>query len=63
MLVMAAVGIVLTLAAGDSLARTLAAVVSSALGAAMTVYMSAVLAAVHRQLAGPSNEAVGETFV
>jgi hypothetical protein len=61
-IVMAIVGIVLALVAGAELARVVAAVVSSALGAVMTLYLVAILAAVHRQLAGPSPQAVSAPF-
>jgi hypothetical protein len=61
-LVMAVVGIVLALVSGGEVARVVAAVVSSILGAAMTLYLVAILAAAHRQLAGPSAEAIGAAF-
>ena len=60
--VMAIIGILLALVASEGVATTVAAVVSAAMGAAMTVYLIAIIAAVHRQLAGPSAEAVGATF-
>lgn len=47
---------------GAEAARALNAVVSSAFGAVMTLYLAAILAAVHRQLAGPSPESIGSTF-
>lgn len=61
-LAMALVGIVLALAAGAETARVAAAVVSAGLGAVATLYFVAILAAAHRQLAGPSREAVGSIF-
>lgn len=60
--VMAVVGIVLALVAGGETARVLVAVVSSALGSVVTLYFAGILAAVHRQMAGPSTEALGSTF-
>jgi hypothetical protein len=61
-IVMAIVGIVLALVAGGEVVRIAGAVLSSALGAVMTLYLVAILAAVHRQLAGPSIEAVSAPF-
>ena len=60
--VMALVGIVLALAVSGETARAIATVVSSALGAIMTLYFVGILAAVHRQLAGPSPEAASAPF-
>lgn len=57
MVLMGIVGVVLALVAGAGAAKIAGTVVSSALGAVMTVYFVAILAAVHRQLAGPSNPA------
>jgi hypothetical protein len=59
---MAVIGIVLALVAGAETARVVAAIISSALGAVMTLYLVAILAAVHRQLAGPSPETVSAPF-
>jgi hypothetical protein len=61
-LAMALTGIVLTLVAGPDIARTVAALASSTLSALGTLYLVAILAAVHRQMAGPSGEAVGAVF-
>jgi hypothetical protein len=61
-IVMAVVGVVATLLAGGEPARVIAAILSSALGSVMTLYFVAVIAAAHRQLAGPSPERVSETF-
>lgn len=58
----ALIGIIAALVAGAEGARIINAVVSSTLGATVTVYAVSVVAAVHRQLAGPSPEAVGATF-
>jgi hypothetical protein len=56
------VGIVLALVAGQATAKTLATIVSTALTAGMTVYFVAALASIHRQLAGPDRQGLGETF-
>ncbi|MCK9543541.1 MAG: hypothetical protein M0R03_16105 [Novosphingobium sp.] len=56
------VGMVVLLGAGAETAKVVEAVVSAALGAAGTVYFVAILAAAHRQLAGPSGEAIGSIF-
>ena len=55
-------GIVMALIAGDGAARTAEAVVSSIIGAGLTLYFVAVIAAIHRQLAGPSPDSISETF-
>jgi hypothetical protein len=62
MILMALVGIVLALVAGDEIARVVAAVVSSTLGSVMTLYLVGIVAAIHRQLAGPSQEAASAPF-
>ena len=46
---------------GEAL-RVISAIVSGLVGAVAVTYYIAVLAAVHRQLAGPSHEAVAQTF-
>ena len=61
-LVLALFGVILALVAPEGVASVIAAIISSTLGAAMSVYFVAILAAVHRQLAGPSPEAAGITF-
>lgn len=61
-IVLAVVGVILALTMGGTGAKTIAAMFSSALGAVLTVYLMAILAAIHRQLAGPSNETVIRTF-
>ena len=61
-IVMALVGIVLALVAGAEAARIGGAILSAALGAVKTIYMVAILAAAHRQLAGPSPHEIGQTF-
>jgi hypothetical protein len=59
--VAAVLGLVFALA-GPSTAALLNGIVSGLIGAAFTVVFVAVIAAVHRQLAGPSAEAVSATF-
>lgn len=61
-IIMAIVGLLATMLAGGESARVIAAVVSSALGAVMTLYFVAAVAAAHRQLAGPSPERVSQAF-
>jgi hypothetical protein len=60
--VMGVLGIVLAVVLGGEGARIGTAVISSALTAIGMLYFVAILAAVHRQLAGPSPEAVSATF-
>lgn len=62
MLVMGVIGVVLALLGGAETVRVVTTVASSALGAVMTLYFVAVLAAVHRQLAGPSPDAASAPF-
>src|SRR5690606_10323466 len=52
----------LVLALGTSVALTVNGVLSGILGAILTVVFVAVIAAIHRQLSGPSAEAVSATF-
>lgn len=59
---MIVVGVILTVTVGTDGARIPAAVISSALGAVAVTYFAAILAAVHRQLSGPSPQAVSATF-
>lgn len=61
-IISALIGIVAGLIAGPDGARVVNVIVSSTLGATMTLYFISVVAAIHRQLAGPSPEAVGATF-
>lgn len=61
-IISALIGIVVAVIAGAEAARVVNVIVSSALGTTMTLYFIAVVAAIHRQLAGPSPEAVGATF-
>lgn len=56
------IGIVAALVAGPKGAEVAGAIVSSAFGAVITLYMVSVLASVHRQLSGGSPEAIGRTF-
>lgn len=60
--IMMIVGLILAAVAGAEGGRIGGAVVSSTLGAVMTLYFVAVIAAVHRQLAGPSTETVRAPF-
>jgi hypothetical protein len=63
MVVMMVVGAILALTLGTGeMTRMIAAAVSGVLGTAMTIYFVAILAAVHRQLTGPSPDAIGATF-
>ncbi len=56
-------GLVLVLAMGSStVGLTLQGAISGAIGAVMVVYFVAIMAAAHRQLAGPSTEAIADTF-
>lgn len=59
---MAVSGIVLALVSGGETARIVAAVISATMGAALALCFVAIIAAVHRQLAGPSPEAATEVF-
>jgi hypothetical protein len=61
-LIMLAVGVVLALVLGGEGARIGAALLSALFGAAAQLYFIAVLAAIHRQLAGPSAEVVAAPF-
>lgn len=60
--VMMILGLVLAAVAGPEGAKVGSAVVSSVLGAVMTLYFVAVMAAVHRQLAGRSPDVDSATF-
>ncbi|MDD3799141.1 MAG: hypothetical protein PHE36_08190 [Novosphingobium sp.] len=55
-------GLLLALAGDGNASKIGEAVFSGLLGAVVTVYFVAILAAIHRQLAGPSAEAIGRTF-
>jgi hypothetical protein len=61
-IVMAVLGGLLAVIAGAEAGRITAAVVSTALSTMMMLYFVAILAAAHRQLAGPSPEAVRAPF-
>ena len=55
--------LILSLVAGQGkITMLVSGVVSGAVGAAASVLLTAILAAIHRQLAGPSKEAIGATF-
>ena len=60
--VTAVIGIVASLVGGAHGGEVTGAVVSSALNAVMALYFVAIVAAAHRQLAGPSADSVRETF-
>lgn len=62
MIASAVLGIVMALLAGDAAARTASAVISSIIGSGLTLYFVAIIAAIHRQLAGPSEGSISETF-
>ena len=59
---LAIAGVVFALVLGTGAAKIAAAALSSLAGAAFTLYFMSILAAVHRQLAGPSSEAISATF-
>jgi hypothetical protein len=59
---MAVLGAVLALTLGGEPARIIAAVASSALGAAFTVFFTACIAAIHRQLTGGGSDNLRGTF-
>jgi len=61
-IVMLVVGIVLALATSGETQRVLAAVVSSAVTAVAVVYFAGMIAAIHRQLAGPAAADLSATF-
>lgn len=60
--IMLLVGLVLAIATSGEVQRVLAAAVSSTLTAVALLYFIGILAAIHRQLAGPGKESLGETF-
>ena len=55
-------GSLIAMLAGAEAARVTAAIISSALAAGFALCLAAVLAAIHRQLAGPSVGAISATF-
>ena len=61
-IVMLIVGVILAIAASGETPRVIAAVFSSALGAVAVVYFVAIVAAIHRQLAGPASGELAATF-
>lgn len=61
-ILLAAVIGALTLAFGSDSALTISGIISGVFSAAVTVVLVAIIAAVHRQLSGPSAAAIGETF-
>lgn len=62
LIIMMIVGVVLAAIAGAETTKVAGAVISSSLGATATLYFVAVMAAVHRQLAGPSPEKLSAPF-
>lgn len=58
----AVLGLGLALALGTAGSKIAVGIVTSALGAVFTLYVFAVLAAIHRQLAGPSPSDLRQTF-
>ena len=62
MIVSVVLGIVMALFAGDAAADTVSAIVSAVIGSGLTLYFVAIIAAIHRQLAGPSPDSISETF-
>ena len=61
-IVMLLIGIVLAVATSGETQRVIAAVFSSALTAIAVVYFCGMIAAIHRQLAGPAMEDLSATF-
>ena len=61
-IVMMVVGLILALASSGEPQRIIAAVFSSARGAVGVVYFAGVIAAIHRQLAGPGTADLSATF-
>jgi len=62
MVVSLVVGILLTLFGSAEVSKTVEAVISSGLEAVMALYFVGIIAAVHRQLAGPTPGEVSDTF-
>lgn len=62
MLIMMVIGGLLALAGTGTVVTFLSSVVSGAVGAVVAMVFTAVVAAIHRQLAGPSTEAISATF-
>jgi hypothetical protein len=58
----AVTGSLAALAGGKEAARIASGVVSATIAAVLAVYISAILAAIHRQLAGPSMADISSTF-
>ncbi len=56
------IGLLATLIAGEQVGGFITAVISAILGGVMTLYFAAILAAVHRQLAGTSPDVFGTAF-
>jgi hypothetical protein len=62
LIVVGLAGALVAVLAGAETGEIVGTVLSSAIGAVMTVYFVAIVAAAHRQLAGPSREAVSKPF-
>ena len=59
---MVIMALAIAIAGQGKVALLIGGVGSGAVGAAASVLLTAVLAAIHRQLAGPSAQAIGGTF-
>lgn len=62
MIVTAILGIMIALLAGPHVTKMVGDIIASAMNAVMALYFVAIVAAVHRQLAGPSPETESATF-
>jgi membrane-anchored glycerophosphoryl diester phosphodiesterase (GDPDase) len=62
LVLMGLIGVLLAVIAGGEGAKIGAAVISSLLTGIMTLYFIAIMASIHRQLSGPTAEAVSATF-
>ena len=62
LVLMGLIGVLLAVVAGGEGAKIGAAVISSLLTGIMTLYFIAIMASIHRQLSGPTAEAVSATF-
>lgn len=60
--VMLVVGLIVAFVLSPETAKIVTVVISAAFGASFTLYMIAVLAAIHRQMAGPSVEILSAAF-
>jgi hypothetical protein len=62
LVIMGLIGLMLALVVGGEGAKIGAAVISSLLTGVMTLYFIAVMASIHRQLSGPTDGDINETF-